>query len=47
MWPLLYRANSCSSILTYNNAGPLQITQSGENLMNGIDRPNIDPSIPL
>jgi len=34
-----------SAILTYNNAQPLQITQSGENLMNGLNRPNIDPTV--
>ncbi|HEV2326427.1 MAG TPA: TonB-dependent receptor [Terracidiphilus sp.] len=32
-----------SGILTYNNAQPLQITQSGEALMNGLNRPNFNP----
>jgi len=36
-----------AGILTYNNAGPLQITQSGESLLNGVNRPNIDPPAPL
>ncbi|HEX4756552.1 MAG TPA: TonB-dependent receptor [Terracidiphilus sp.] len=36
-----------SSILTYNNAQPLQITQSGEGLMNGANRPNFNPYTPL
>ncbi len=30
-----------AGILTYNNAGPLQVTQSGEGLMNGVNRPNV------
>lgn len=30
-----------AGILTYNNAGPLNISQSGESLMNGINRPNV------
>ncbi|HEX8711981.1 MAG TPA: TonB-dependent receptor [Terracidiphilus sp.] len=36
-----------SGILTYNNAQPLQITQSGEALMNGLNRPNFNPGAKL
>lgn len=36
-----------SGILTYNNAQPLQITQSGEGLMNGLNRPNFNPLVKL
>ena len=36
-----------SAILTYNNSQPLGITQSGESLMNGTNRPNFNPSVPL
>jgi hypothetical protein len=32
-----------STILTYNNSQPLAITQSGESLMNGTNRPNFNP----
>jgi len=36
-----------SAILTYNNSQPLAITQTGESLMNGTNRPNFNPSVPL
>jgi hypothetical protein len=36
-----------AGILTYNNAGAMQITQSGEGLMNGINRPNIVPGVKM
>jgi hypothetical protein len=36
-----------AAILTYNNAGPLQVTQSGEALMNGVNRPNIVPGVKM
>jgi hypothetical protein len=36
-----------SGILTYNNSQPLAITQTGESLMNGTNRPNFNPSVPL
>jgi hypothetical protein len=36
-----------SGILTYNNSQPLAITQTGETLMNGTNRPNFNPSVPL
>lgn len=36
-----------SGILTYNNSQPLAVTQSGESLMNGTNRPNFNPSVPL
>jgi len=36
-----------SAILTYNNAQPLQISQSGEALMNGTNRPNFNPQATL
>jgi hypothetical protein len=36
-----------SGILTYNNSQPLSITQSGESLMNGTNRPNFNSSVPL
>ena len=36
-----------SAILTYNNSQPLAITQSGESLMNGTNRPNFNPGSPL
>jgi hypothetical protein len=36
-----------SGILTYNNSQPLGITQSGESLMNGTNRPNFNPGVPL
>jgi hypothetical protein len=36
-----------SGILTYNNSQPLAITQSGESLMNGTNRPNFNPLVPL
>lgn len=36
-----------AGILTYNNAGPLQVTQSGEALMNGVNRPNIAPGVKM
>jgi hypothetical protein len=34
-------------ILTYNNSQALAITQTGETLMNGTNRPNFNPSVPL
>ncbi|HEX4037506.1 MAG TPA: carboxypeptidase regulatory-like domain-containing protein [Acidobacteriaceae bacterium] len=36
-----------AGIVTYNNAGPLQVTQSGEGLMNGVNRPNIAPGVKM
>lgn len=36
-----------SGILTYNNSQPLSITQSGESLMNGTNRPNFNPGVKL
>jgi hypothetical protein len=36
-----------SAILTYNNSQPLAITQTGESLMNGTNRPNFNPTVPL
>jgi hypothetical protein len=36
-----------SGILTYNNAQPLAITQSGESFLNGTNRPNFNPGVPL
>ena len=36
-----------AGILTYNNGGTLQITQSGEGLMNGVNRPNINPGVSM
>jgi hypothetical protein len=36
-----------SAILTYNNASPLNISQSGESFMNGTNRPNFNPLVPL
>lgn len=30
-----------AAIVTYNNAGPLQVTQSGEHFLNGVNRPNV------
>jgi hypothetical protein len=36
-----------AGILTYNNSQPLAITQTGESFMNGTNRPNINPSVPL
>jgi hypothetical protein len=32
-----------AAIVTYNNAGTLQISQSGEHFLNGVNRPNIVP----
>ena len=32
-----------AAIVTYNNAGTLQITQSGEHFLNGVNRPNVVP----
>jgi hypothetical protein len=34
-----------AAILTYNNSQPLAITQSGESFLNGVNRPNINPSV--
>lgn len=36
-----------AAILTYNNAQPLQITQSGESFINGTNRPNFNSGVPL
>lgn len=36
-----------SGILTYNNSQPLSITQSGESLMNGTNRPNFNSGVKL
>ncbi len=36
-----------SAILTYNNSQPLAITQSGESLLNGTNRPNFNPLVSL
>ena len=36
-----------SAILTYNNAQPLAITQTGESFLNGTNRPNFNPNVPL
>jgi len=36
-----------SGILTYNNSQPLNITQTGENYLNGTNRPNFNPSVSL
>jgi Carboxypeptidase regulatory-like domain len=36
-----------AAILTYNNSQPLAITQTGENLMNGTNRPNINSGVPM
>ena len=36
-----------SGILTYNNSQPLAITQTGESLMNGTNRPNFNPTVPI
>jgi len=36
-----------SGILTYNNSQPLAITQTGESLMNGTNRPNFNSGVPL
>lgn len=36
-----------AGILTYNNGGTLQITQSGESLMNGVNRPNVVPGVKM
>jgi hypothetical protein len=36
-----------SGILTYNNSQPLAITQTGESFLNGTNRPNFNPSVPL
>src|SRR6202012_3884239 len=35
-----------AAILTYNNAGPIQVTQSGQGL-NGKNRPNIVPGVKM
>lgn len=34
-----------AAILTYNNSQPLQITQSGEGFLNGVNRPNLNPLV--
>jgi Carboxypeptidase regulatory-like domain len=36
-----------AAILTYNNSQPLSITQSGESFINGTNRPNINPYVPM
>lgn len=36
-----------AAILTYNNSQPLAITQSGEAFINGTNRPNINPTVPM
>lgn len=36
-----------AAILTYNNSQPLAITQSGESFINGSNRPNINPLVPM
>ena len=36
-----------SAILTYNNSQPLAITQTGESFLNGTNRPNFNPGVPL
>ncbi len=36
-----------AAILEYNNSQPLQITQSGESFMNGTNRPNFNPYVPM
>ena len=36
-----------AAILTYNNSQPLAITQSGESFINGLNRPNINPYVPM
>ncbi len=35
-----------AGILTYNNAGPIQVTQSGQGL-NGLNRPNVVPGVKI
>jgi hypothetical protein len=36
-----------AAILTYNNSQPLSITQGGEKLLNGTNRPNFNSGVPL
>jgi hypothetical protein len=36
-----------AAILTYNNSQPLAITQTGESLLNGTNRPNFNPYVQL
>lgn len=36
-----------AGIVTYNNAGPLQVTQSGEHFLNGLNRPNVVPGVSM
>jgi hypothetical protein len=36
-----------AAILTYNNSQPLAITQSGESFINGTNRPNFNPYVPM
>jgi hypothetical protein len=36
-----------AAILTYNNAQPLAITQTGESFLNGTNRPDFNPYVPL
>lgn len=36
-----------AAILTYNNGGTLQISQSGESLLNGVNRPNLVPGVKM
>jgi len=36
-----------AAIVTYNNGGTLQISQSGEHFINGVNRPNVVPGVKM